>query len=1097
MWVRNTRREPPASHHEDLMANQKYAFRMAFALVLFLSAPLSAQYTTGSLGGTVVDVSGAVIADAKVTARNIETGFTQTVASGATGAFLVPRLPVGGYELRVEKEGFASYVQSGITLAVDKAASVTVTLQVGQLSSQVTVSSESELVVTRTSVAGQLVGQAPIVELPLNGRRPERLMYLAAGTVDLARDHCLVCTNGGIYPGEESASVNGSIQGQVNFQMDATDHNDTYMNASLPFPNPDAIQEFSLVSSNFTAEYGNAGGGIVNIITRSGTNEIHGSAFEFIRNGDLNARQFFAPAQDQLKRNQFGGSFGGPIVKNKLFFFGTYQGTRVRNLPAGLVQFVPTAAQRSGDFSASSQKLIDPVSKQPLVNNQIPASRLDPAAQYFLKYIPLPNGPNGQLTFPGTRIVQGENQFMNKVDYVVGRHQISGRYFFTDFSAPPEIPKTNILAASSAGNQVRVQNVSLSHTFTVSPTLLINSTFGLNRQRGGTLSSAPFNYEDAGIKILGPQDTPLKAPPEMGITVTSGFSFTTNHLGQFDRGDFTIREVVTKIHGAHELRFGGEALRISNHLVNTANMAGGWQFNGQLSGLGLADYMFGDASQFKQGGGEFKDLKGTRWGFFVQDNWRVNQRLTLNLGMRWDPYLPPYDRQGRVVCFAGNSGLTSKRYPNAPPGFLYGGDPGCPVAGANPNWANLGPRFGFAYRLTNDGKTSLRGGAGFYYTPTQTNSFNGFADTAPFSGVFIYNAVNFTDPYGSLGLANPFPANFGPHVPGPDFVFSPNNVIPTYFPPDYRIPQLITWNIRLERQVGRDWLVSAAYLGNKGSYLGIGMQENAAVYIPGVDARGNALSTVANTQQRRVYPIDGAITRIEAGGDSNYNALQLNVEKRFAKGFSLLTNYTWSKTLDTLSGIDPLTRRFERGISNNSIPQNFKLSGIYQLPRLNLTRLANKLLNGWEANAIVIWQSGLPFTVTSGRDNSFTGIGSDRADFIGASSAQLTDGRPHGQEILKWFDTSKFTFNAVGAFGNAGRNILRAPRFFNTDFGLVKGTRVTERVNVQFRAEFFNLFNNVDFQYPNSNVSSAQFGQITSVIDSSQRILQFGLKLLF
>ncbi len=654
------------------MAKLSFVFALAFCL----STPLLAQNTAGSLGGTATDPTGASIPEAKVTARNTDTGFTQTTTTGPSGAFLIPRLPVGSYELRVEKPGFAVYVQLGITLAVDQAASANVTLQVGQLSNQVTVSSEAELVTTRTATAGQVVGQMPIVELPLNGRRPERLMYLAAGTVDLGRDHCLICTNGGIYPGEETAGVNGSPQGQVNYQLDATDHNDTYMNASLPFPNPDSIQEFSLTSSNFTAEYGNAGGAIVNIVTRSGTNTIHGTAFEFLRNGNLNARQFFAPAHDTLKRNQFGGSIGGPIVKNKLFYFGTYQGTRLRQVPNGQVQFVPTEAQRNGDFSSYGKQLLDPVTGKPLPGNQVPASQLNPVSLYFLKYIPLPNGPGGQLTFPGTLIKQTENQFMNKIDYVVGRHQLSGRYFFTDFSAPSEIPKLNLLSASSAGNQVRVQNISINHTFTVTPTLLVNSTFGLNRQRGGSLSSAPFSYHDAGINILGPQDTPLRAPPEMGITVTGGFSFTTNHLGQFDRGDFTIREVVTKIQGSHEFRFGGEALRLTNHLNNTANMSGGWQFNGQLSGLGVADFMLGRASQFKQGGGEFKDLKGTRWGFFAQDNWRVNQRLSLNLGLRWDPYLPPYDRQGRVICFAPNSGLTSKRYPNAPLGFLYGGDPG-------------------------------------------------------------------------------------------------------------------------------------------------------------------------------------------------------------------------------------------------------------------------------------------------------------------------------------------------------------------------------------------------------------------------------------
>jgi hypothetical protein len=782
---------------------------------------------------------------------------------------------------------------------------------------------------------------------------------------------------------------------------------------------------------------------------------------------------------------------------SKLFYFGTYQGTRLRQVPNGIVQFVPTAAQRKGDFSGSKQ-LVDPVTNQPVPANQIPASRLSPVAQYFNQHIPLPNGPGGQLTFSGSPIRQTDNQFMNKIDYVRGKHQITGRYYFTDFSAPPGIaPLANILAASSAGNQVRVQNVSINHTFTVSPTLLINSTFGLNRQRGGTLSSAPFSYEDAGVHIVGPQDTPLKAPPEMGITVTGGFSFTTNHLGQFDRGDFTIREVVTKVRGAHEFRFGGEAVRISNNLNNTANMSGGWQFNGSLSGVGLADYMFGRASQFKQGGGEFKDLYGTRWGFFVQDNWRVSQRLTLNLGLRWDPYLPPYDRSGRVICYSPFSGLTSKRYPNAPQGFLFGGDPGCPVAGSNPEWTALGPRFGFAYRLTNDGKTSLRGGAGFYYTPTQTNSFNGFADTAPFAGVFILNGADFVDPYGSKGIANPFPANYGPHVPGPDFVFAPANVIASYFPPHFHIPQLFTWSMRLERQLGKDWLISAAYLGNKGTYLSIGMQDNPAVYIPGVDANGQPLSTVANTQQRRVVPINGAVSRVDSGGNSEYDALQLNVEKRFGKGFSVLTNYSWSKMPDNASGANPITRRFEHAVSNINIPQNLKFSGIYQEPRLRLTGLADKILNGWEVNSILTWQSGFPLTVTSGVDNSLTGIGSDRADVVGSRSAQLSYSRPHGVEILHWFDTTKFTKNAMGTFGSAGRNTLQGPRFFNTDFGLMKGTSIHERMKVQFRAEFFNLFNNVNFMLPNATISSAQAGQITSVITDSERIIQFGLKLNF
>jgi len=1059
-------------------------------------SPLQAQYTTASLGGNVVDASGAAVPDAKVTIRNTGTGFTQDTTTAASGSFLFPRLPVGAYELRVEKGGFAAYVQSGITLVVDQAANVSVPLQVGQVSSEVTVTSETELVTTRTATGSQVINQVPIVELPLNGRRPERLMYLAAGTVDLGRNSCRICGNGGVYPGEETPGVNGNGQGQVNFQMDGADHNDTYLNTSLPFPNPDSVQEFSLLSSNFTAEYGNAAGGIVNIVTRSGTNAIHGSAFEFLRNGDLNARQFFAVAQDQLKRNQFGGSMGGPVLKDKLFYFGTYQGTRVRNVPSGSVQFVPTQAQRNGDFSSVTKALIDPTTGQTLTNNQIPSTRLSPVAQYFLKQIPLPNGPNGQLTFPGAPITQKEDQFMTKADYFRGKQQITGRYFFTDFSAPPGQISGNVLADPNSGNQVRVQNVAFNHTYTVSPTFLINSTFGLNRQRGGSLSSAPFSFKDAGSNILGPGDSTVKAPPELVVSVTSGFSINTNHFGQFDRGDFTIREVVTKIHGAHELKFGGEAVRVSNHLINTFQMAGNFQFNGQLSGNGLADFMFGRSSQFRQGGGEFKNLKGTRWGFFVQDDWRVNQRLSVSAGVRWDPYIPYYDRDGRVICYLPNNTAKSQRYPNAPLGFFYGGDSGCPTAGSNANWGNVEPRVGFAYRLTQDGKTSLRGGAGIYYTPVQSGgTFNGYADTAPFAGTFTLNDASFEDPYGSKGLGNPFPSNFGPQVPGSSFVFAPNNGIVNYFPLDYHIPELFTWSLRVERQIGADWVASAAYVGNKGSAQLIAMQQNAAIYIPGA-------STVGNTQQRRIYPTNGSIQFADPGGNSAYQALQLNIGKRLSHGFTLLANYTYSKTVDDLSNTNPFNRHFEHSLSQNDVPNNFKLSGVWEVPGPK-TGLMNKLLGGWQINPILTRQSGFPYTVTSGVDNSFSGMGGDRADYLGGGSAQLDNGRSHGQQVLQWFDTSKFALNAPGTFGNSGRYILRGPRFFNTDLGILKGTKITERVSLQFRAELFDIFNNVNFQPPNSTVSSAQVGRITAVVQdnfalpNSERIIQFGLKLLF
>jgi hypothetical protein len=686
---------------------------------------------------------------------------------------------------------------------------------------------------------------------------------------------------------------------------------------------------------------------------------------------------------------------------------------------------------------------------------------------------------------------------MGKIDYVAGRQQVSGHYFYTNFNAPPVPVPGNVLADPSSGNHVKVQSVALNHTFTVSPTFLFITTFGYNQQTGGSISSAPFSFHDAGSTILGPQDSALKAAPELSLSVSGGFSVSTNHFGQFDRGDYAIREVVTKIMSGHQIKFGGEAVRVYNQLNNTYQMAGNFSFSGQLSGLGLADFMFGRASSFTQGGGEFKNLKGTKWGFFVQDDWKASSRLTVNIGLRWDPYFPYFDRDGRVVCFWPNANAKSARYPNAPFGFLYGGDPGCPTAGSDANIINLEPRLGFAYRLTRDGKTSIRGGAGIYYTPIATSGyFNGPADTAPFASSFTLSSVSFQDPYSSVGLANPFPAQFGPHIPPSDFVFAkvPNQII-NFFPKDYRIPALYTWSLRLERQIAGSWVASAAYVGNKGSRNDIAMQLNPAIYIPGA-------STVANTQSRRLYPTDGPINYAWPGGNSQYQALQFAMEKRFSKGLTIIANYTYSKNTDNQSATNPFTAHFEHALSAFDVPNNLKISGVWLVPGPK-SGLLGKLLGGWEIDPMLTRQSGFPFTVTSGVDNSFSGIGSDRADYVGGGSAQLSYSRSHGDMVAQWFDVTKFKANAIGTFGNSGRDILRGPRFFNTDLGLLKSTKIRERMTLQFRAEFFDLFNNVNFQPPGSNISSSTVGRITSVVvdnfglPNSERIIQLGLKLSF
>ena len=1085
---------------------------------LLLASPLFAQFTTASLGGTVVDPSGASIPDAKLSVQNKDTALTETASSGATGAFLFPRLPVGNYKLTVEKQGFSTYVQDGITLGVNQAPNLTVTMQVGRVAEEVTVTANADLVATRTATVGQLVDARRVVDLPLDGRTPQSLVFLAVGTVDLTDKYCGLGCHGGVYPGEQQASVNGAGPGNVNYQLDGAGHNDTYLNTNLPFPNPDSIQEFNLQSDNLTAEYGNAASGIVNIVTKSGTNHLHGTAFEFLRNGSLNARNFFADKQDTLKRNQFGGSLGGPIKKDKLFFFGTYQGTRIRQAPEGRIAFVPTDDERTGNFSAlcpsgfdasgictspDETQLVDPVDGTPIANNQILSTRLSPAAQYFLQYIPTPNPlpgePARELHYTGASVRKTENQWMTKLDLIHGKHQISGRYFFTDFKQPPLIQKVNLLVATGEGNAVRVQNLAINHSYAVSPSFLLNTWFGWNQQRGGSLTSAPFSYPDAGVKIAS-QD-----PPELVLSVGGGFDIGTNHKGDFDRGDWTVRENVTLQKGGHELHFGGEAVRVKNHLINGFLMSGESYFFNQLSGDNMADFIMGQTSQFDQGGGEFKLLRGTKWGFYTQDNWRFNQRLTLNLGIRWDPYFPFLEREGRVACFV--PGAQSTRYPNAPAGLIYGGenaDPGCPKAGSESNLGNIGPRVGFAYRLTQNGKTSLRGGIGYYYTPPQTSAFNNFVDVAPFGPQYYFFDVSFEDPYGtarqpdgSVGVPNPFPEQYGPRVPGSDATFILPTALYGTFQKDFRVPLLTTWNLTIEHQVGADWVFRAAYVGNKGTFLYNDQkslrESNPAVYIPGA-------SSDDNTQERRLYPNFSTAGLLSSVNNSNYHALQLNAEKRFSHGLSILTNYTWAKNIDDFGWSNPFNRHFDHGKSDDDIAHIFKFSNLWELPRTRYGGVAGGFLNGWRVNTILTWRGGFPFSVMCGCDNSFSAGFRDRTDLVGTNlrAAQLSSGRPHSAMIQQWFDTSLFEYpTQEGTFGNTGKNILRGPKLFNTDFGVLKNTRISEGVSAQFRAEFFNIFNNVNFRDPDNYFSDGPdlFGHIFSARDG--RIIQFALKFEF
>jgi hypothetical protein len=1068
---------------------------------LCFATTLLAQFTTSTLNGVILDPSGAPVPGAKITVENPATSFVQSTTSQDAGIYRFSTLPIGTYTLTVNAPGFGTYVQTGITLAVNQVASQNVTLQVGSVSQQVKVSATAPLITTTSATVGELITTQQVVQLPLNGRTVQSLLFLGAGTKNTTANYCAFGCIGGVFPGEQYAKINGTASTGVTYLLDGADFNDILLNTNLPFPNPDATQEFNTQTLNMTAEYGNAVGGVVSVVTKSGSNQIHGDVFEFIRNGALNARNYFAPTADTLKRNQFGFTLGGPIRKNNLFYFGSYQGTRLSTAAGGVVTFVPTAAERTGDFSdlLPAVQLVNPTTGVPFPDNQIPTGDLSAVSEKLLSGIPTPTAPGRQITYPGPPQLQDQDEYLIKLDYQRQKHQLSGHYFFSNLSLPKYVAPSNLLQ-DAGGQALRMQNVSLNYVYSVSSNLIFNTWYGLNDESGQSTNGAPYGLNTAGVNIAEPSS------PTINVSVGGALNISAGYFGSFVRRTQQVQEGVTWVAGKHELHFGGSYAYITTPKQNQYGQGGAFNFTNNLSGDNIADFMLGQVSSFSQSGGIYYHFTQNRVSGFAQDNWRVNPRLALQMGLRWDPFLPYYDTEGRIGCY--EPGAQSIRYPNAPVGLLYGGDhhdAGCPQASYNRNLSNLEPRFGFAYQLTPDGKTSLRGGAGLYYSIPYIVMMQDVTSIPPFAPSVSLTDVSFADPYGSAGVANPFPAQFGPNVAGPNTVFPSPLALPYILAQDFRAPRVGSWNLTLERQFGQSWLVRLAYVGNKGTYLSgtgdveEGKQElNPAVYIPGQ-------STEANTQQRRVNPAFSNVDVVTPSVNSNYNGIQVGVRKQMSHGLSLDANVTWSKSLDDFAPIgsaansdtNPFNQRFDHGPSPDDVAHVINVSPIYEFPTLGQAGWWSRIANGWSVTSIISWQGGAPFTIYSGADNSFSGVGADRADFTGSNIGQaiLSLHRSHSQVVNEFFDTSRFTPNAIGTFGDTGKNVLRGPRYFDTDVAVIKDIPIVERFKAQFRFETFNLFNNVNFMTPGNTVENTGFGQITAAQDP--RILQFALKILF
>ena len=1060
-------------------------------LAMVAAGPAFAQ--TGQINGVVTDNSGGVVPGATVKAVATATGISRDTISGADGRYTFTALRPATYDIAAELTGFRTSQRKGVVLQANQNLTLNFALELGSLSETVTVSGEAATVDVSSATISEVVDSKRIVELPLNGRDAAKLSTLVAGMVLTAVDR----ESGKTIPGALRLSTNGTESRQVSFRLDGTSHTDPYFQQNQPFPFPDALQEFSIQTSNYSAAQGNSAGAVVNAVTRSGTNDFHGGTFGYFRDNTFNSKNVFAATVDQLKRKQYGGYLGGPIRHNKTFFFAGWQATKIQNVGGTLTGTVPTAEQRAGNFGSTTIR--DPLTGQPFPNNQIPVNRLDPASLNVLKYIPVGVG-DGRISIP-RRVGQADNQVVLKADQLVGeKDQLSVRYFFDQFHTDPTYTEGNLLTYRNPTLEAstRMQNIVGSHTRTFTPTLLNEARFGYNRtfSRRFPPSGVP-SMKELGVRL--PIYPTLPSISE--INANSFFNIGDNLEASFFRPGYEFNNRTTWVKGRHNMQFGGEWQHYVVEIRNQYRRAGHFQWSGNsTSGTGntLADFMIGALSSFDQGTGEYKDYVVNYGSMFFQDDYKVRSNLSLNLGVRFEPSPPWHEKVGRIELFTLEdyaNNVHSERFPQAPRGETFRGDPGVPEDGTNAATNNWGGRFGFAWDITGDGKTSLRGGGGTFYDQHRDGeSGNGAVNAAPWNLRLSVTRPQgpFSDPYRGR---DDFSLITDGTIGTQQAIF-PTPVLIETLAEDYVTPVTYNFNLTFEREVTQGVMARAAYVGSRNRHGRFGVQLNPAIYAPG--------ATTGTTDARRQFAAAhiGAVNSQVQDRKSNYNSMQLTLSKRYAHGFTITSNYTLSKVegnfgSELIPYFLPQDQSLVWGPLDQDHRHRFTTSWVLDLPGASMDGPARWVLGGWQWSGVMQYQTGSPFTVTSGSDNSLDGIGNDRAKLTGASISA-----PSGScsNCVWWFNPAAFAKNDLGTFGTVGKGAYYGPSLHSWDMSLSKNFRYSNAGYVQFRAEFFNVFNQVNLSNPNTNVNNAStLGKITSTDSASgdPRILQFGLKFVF
>jgi len=1073
---------------------------------------------TAQINGRVTDESGAVLPGVSVTMVQTDTGVTRTVVTDGEGSYQITNLPTGPYRLEAALQGFRTYAQTGIVLQVGGTPTLNVALGLGDLAETVTVEAAAPLVDVRSSGISDVVENERIVELPLQGRQVTDLIVLAGAAVatDLGNSAARAT------PGSAQISVAGGLSFGVGYFLDGALHNDSYNNLNLPLPFPDALQEFRVATSGLTAQNGVHSGASVNAVTKAGTNRVSGNAFEFLRDHQLNATNPFAAVGpdgkrqgDGLSRNQYGGTLGGPILLNRLFFFGAYQGTRTRQVPADLQAWVPTPDMLAGDFTAFASPACNGgrqiALRAPFVNNRLSPALFSPAALNVAKTLPKSTDPCGAITY-GAPADDDEWQVVAKIDYQLSaNHSVFGRYLHTDFSAQAAWPRTsNILTTSVRGRP----KVSTAKSLTFGDTLI----FGSNTVNSLRVALNPTHVDIDLAPFLDAPSVGSKVytyiPGQIVLDVTSAFSVGTGgSVKQYVNQEYyQISDDFTMVGGSHEIGIGGTYSYWSSDQLINGRSVGNFTFNGSRTGLPLADFLSGQLFRLEHGAPGILPLDQTYIGLYAQDAWRATNRVTVNAGLRWEPFFGQNIKNGAISNFSLDNfrnGVKSTVFMNAPAGLMFPGDPGFPSgnSGMNPQWWNLSPRLGVAWDVTGTGRTAVRTSYGLAYDFMTAAYLYIAASAAPYANRLRLEGVTFDDPYAGVpgGDINPIPV-----VPPPDAPF------PVYgsfgsMSPDINSPRVQSWNVTVEQQIGTAWQAAASYLGsysdrlwgqvaiNPGVFLGLGPCTLQGVTYP-------VCTAANNLDQRRVLSLEnpqasrllGPVDRFDDLGTQDYAGLKLSVRRRTVEGLSLSANYTVSHCVGNtvVTGFPQISAgyrkpedpAFDRGNCVQSRRQVFTLTTGYQTPEFAGGAL-RALASDWRVSGILSARSGAWLGVTTGRDVAGTGI---QGNIIN----QVKDD-PYGDKTLaNYLSASAFAYPAAGELGTMAPSSIEGPGFWTIDLALSRLVSIADRHNLEFRLEMFNLLNNFNWGDPVINYDVGTFGQITTMA-GAPRIIQLGLKYSF